>query len=230
MALNGYIKLHRKMLNWGWYDDPVVKILWLHLLLSANFKETTWGNLTLKPGQVVTGSNKLAVILGISRQQVRTGLRKLQETNEITMRTTKRYTLITIVKWEDYQLDEEDATNTTTINPPSKQPTDNPPSTIHQPQRKNVKNNNIYCPFFVSFWDSYPRKVGKPKAALAFKNLMVDDQLLQTMLAALEKQKKSRQWQDTQYIPYPATWLNQSRWEDELAEPDDTEQRYKFRN
>ncbi|MGE4465846.1 hypothetical protein, partial [Sphaerochaeta sp.] len=71
---------------------------------------------------------------------------------------------------------------------------------------------------FMQFWSAYPRKVGKGAAEKSWKNLKVDDTLLKTILDAVEAQKKSNQWvrDNGQYIPYPATWLNQKRWEDEV--------------
>ena len=63
---------------------------------------------------------------------------------------------------------------------------------------------------FESFYLSYPRKVAKPQAKKAWsKNKCV----LAEVLPALEQQKKT--WKDPQFVPYPATWLNQRRWEDE---------------
>jgi hypothetical protein len=72
---------------------------------------------------------------------------------------------------------------------------------------------------FQKFWSAYPRKVGKDAAAKAFGKRRVDDALLVAILAALEQQKISKQWQRDggQYIPHPATWLNQGRWQDEAA-------------
>jgi hypothetical protein len=74
-----------------------------------------------------------------------------------------------------------------------------------------------YLEGFDRFWAAYPRKVGKAAAERVFKRLRPDKDLLKTMLIALEQQKASRQWQkeDGQFIPHPATWLNQARWEDE---------------
>lgn len=145
MALNGYIKLHRKMLEWGWYGDPAVRAVWLHLLLSASFKDSVWNGMALKPGQVVIGTQKLACLLAISVQQVRTALRKLEATNEITRASTNKYTLITIVKWEDYQIDDEFTTNETTSTETDEQQTNNNQTTNEQQHRKNVKKykNNI---------------------------------------------------------------------------------------
>lgn len=69
---------------------------------------------------------------------------------------------------------------------------------------------------FEKFWNAYPRKVGKGAAEKAFKKYKPDDDLLATMLSALSVQKRSEQWAKDggQFIPYPATWLNQRRWED----------------
>lgn len=71
---------------------------------------------------------------------------------------------------------------------------------------------------FDAFWLAYPKKIGKGNAEKAFaKAAKATD--LQTILTALETAKATDQWQRDggQYIPHPATWLNQKRWEDEHA-------------
>lgn len=72
--------------------------------------------------------------------------------------------------------------------------------------------------FFDRFWAAYPRKEDKQKARKAFERLKPDERLLETMLASIEKQKKSAQWTKDggQFIPHPTTWLNGCRWEDEM--------------
>ena len=69
---------------------------------------------------------------------------------------------------------------------------------------------------FEIFWNAYPRKVGKKKAQEAFRKIKID---IQAILSSIIKQKKSDQWlkDGGQYIPYPSTWLNQERWNDELT-------------
>ena len=71
---------------------------------------------------------------------------------------------------------------------------------------------------FDRFWKAYPRKVGKGAAEKSFAKYKPDDVLTDTMIRAVETAKRSREWQKDggQYIPHPATWLNQRRWEDEL--------------
>lgn len=68
---------------------------------------------------------------------------------------------------------------------------------------------------FDAFWSAYPKKVGKQAAIKAFKKVNVN---IDVLIDAVKKQKESSQWQKDggQYIPNPATWLNQGRWEDEV--------------
>jgi len=70
---------------------------------------------------------------------------------------------------------------------------------------------------FEEFWKAYPRKVGRGRAAELWKRLKVKVELSKTILAELERQKKSHNWTKAngQYIPHPSTWLAQKRWEDE---------------
>jgi hypothetical protein len=72
----------------------------------------------------------------------------------------------------------------------------------------NVKN-------FELFWQSYPKKIGKLAAQKAFKKLK--NIPIENILKAIENQKQSEQWkkENGQFIPNPATWINQGRWDDE---------------
>lgn len=71
---------------------------------------------------------------------------------------------------------------------------------------------------FEVFWKAYPRKTGKDAARKAFARRNPSQELLDKMLAAIEQQKQSAQWQKNngQFIPLPTTWLNQGRWDDEV--------------
>lgn len=89
-------------------------------------------------------------------------------------------------------------------------------------QDKDKEEDKDYSPqipprgtAFDRFWQSYPKKVGKQAAGKAFGKVKVP---VETLLTAIERQKCSDQWSrdNGQYIPNPATWLNQGRWEDEL--------------
>lgn len=90
-----------------------------------------------------------------------------------------------------------------------------PPQGDDAPKPKQV----VYPAGFIDFWEAYPKKVGKQAAVKSFARAVktVD---LQTILNAVEQQKHSAQWtrDNGQYIPNPATWLNQGRWDDEATE------------
>lgn len=110
--MEGWISLYRKFRNWQWYKDSNVKSVFIHLLLSANHKDEEWKNKIIKRGQVITSREHLAIATGLSIQQVRTCLSKLESTNEIKIETTNRYTLITIINYDKYQRNiEEPSTN-----------------------------------------------------------------------------------------------------------------------
>lgn len=75
-----------------------------------------------------------------------------------------------------------------------------------------------FPPGFDVFWTAYPRKQAKGAAIKAYARLRADDDLQAAMLAALRRQADSDDWKRDggKWIPYPATWINDRRWEDEL--------------
>ena len=90
-------------------------------------------------------------------------------------------------------------------------------------EREKEKENECSLPpiaprggAFDKFWAAYPRKVGKEAARRSFQKVKVP---VETLLDAIEQQKRSAQWtkDNGQFIPHPATWLNQGRWEDECT-------------
>ena len=61
MALGGYIKLFRQFSDWEWYKDINTKCLFLHCLISANFKDAKWQGIVVKRGQFITSLAHLAL-------------------------------------------------------------------------------------------------------------------------------------------------------------------------
>ena len=78
----------------------------------------------------------------------------------------------------------------------------------------DTEKNNILTDFD-TFWKAYPRKEGKRPAQKSWKSLNPSKELVKSILEDLELRKKSEQWEDKKFIPHPATYLNQKRWEDE---------------
>lgn len=84
-------------------------------------------------------------------------------------------------------------------------------SSPHETQRKKYEDSQE----FKAFWDAYPKHQNKQAARTAFERVDVP---IQTLLDAIEEQKRSKQWlkDDGQFIPLPSTWLNGKRWEDSM--------------
>ncbi len=72
---------------------------------------------------------------------------------------------------------------------------------------------------FNAFWTAYPKKIGKDEARKAFEKRKPNEQLVDLMVTAVEQQKRSETWlkDGGQFIPNPATWLNQGRWQDDVG-------------
>lgn len=133
----GWIHIHRKLINWEWYSDIPVRITFLHLLLIANWEPKEWQGQIIKRGQMVIGRKKLSKEIGISEQQLRTVFNKLKSSQQITINPTNKYSLVTIVKYNDYQIKEKQSTNK--IN--GTQPTINQQSTTTKEDKKIITNN-----------------------------------------------------------------------------------------
>lgn len=129
----GWVKIHRQLLEWEWYDDLNVKVLFFHLLLKANHKPKKYKGKLIEVGQLVTGLEVLANDTGLSIQKIRTAIYKLKSTNEITIKSSSKGTVIQIVNYTKYQI--------VTNQPTNEQQTSNKPSTTNK-NVKNVKNEN----------------------------------------------------------------------------------------
>lgn len=135
----GYIQIHRQLLNWEWYSDIPVRLTFIHLLIIANWNNSEWKGTVIKRGQVVVGRKKLSKEIGISEQQLRTSLVKLKSTQEITIKSTNKYSVVTLVKYNDYQDEKKKSTNKKT----DKQPTNNQQSTTTKESNKVIINKTI---------------------------------------------------------------------------------------
>lgn len=95
--------MFRKFIEWEWYNDTNAKSLFLHCLLKANWEDSTWQGILIKKGSFLTGRQKLAKELNLTEMQIRTALKKLKSSNEITVKSTNEYSIITVNNWASYQ-------------------------------------------------------------------------------------------------------------------------------
>ena len=95
-----------------------------------------------------------------------------------------------------------------------------------QEPKNNKNKRKEYIPasgydYFSDFWEAYPRKVAKADAVKAFAKLKMTAELMKVVMVGLYRAIDSEAWQRDggKYIPYPASWLNGKRWEDECYQP-----------
>lgn len=143
--MNGWIKLWSKITEWEWYSNGNTFRVFLHLLLKANFKDKNWHGITIRRGQVVTSVANLGRELGLTVQQTRTALSNLQKTNEITIKSTNKYSLVTVENYERYQCQpsEEQQTNNNQPNNQTNNQTTNNLTTTEEGRREEEKNITI---------------------------------------------------------------------------------------
>lgn len=103
----GWICLHRRFLDWEWYEDMAVRIFFIHCLLRANHTINKWRGYTIKAGQFITSLNHLAKETGLTERQIRTCIKKLKSTNDIDTQTTNRNTMIIIKNWNKWQTERQ---------------------------------------------------------------------------------------------------------------------------
>ena len=222
----GFIKIHRKILDWEWYSDTNAFRLFMHLLLSANYEDKKFQGLDIKRGQLVVGRIELAKSTNLSEQQIRTSLTKLKSTNEITIQSTNKFSIIELVNYNLYQDTKKE--NNQPINNPTtnNQPTNNQQITTTKEVKKirSKEDKNIIEDQFEAFWKLYkPIHTGKgnkeKSKELFFKALKKDT--LENIAKGLQSYMKHC-WSKKSYTKSVEVWLRNEVWKDEyvgIAEP-----------
>ena len=166
--MNGYIKILRKFLNWEWYKNTITKTVFLHCLLKANWEDGNFEGIVVKRGSFIAGRKKMAEEIGISEQQLRTALKHLKSTNEITIDTTSKYSIISINNYDLYQADNQIANQQLTSN----QPTTNQQLTTNE-KEKEEKEINIYTTTNnnQTIFDFVEENFGRPLSPIEFEEI-----------------------------------------------------------
>lgn len=155
-TMSGWIKIHRKILEWEWYDDQNTFRLFMHLILKANHKDKSYRGQIVKAGSLLTGRELLSKETGVSVRQVRTCLERLKLTNEVTINSTRQGTIIQIVKYKDYQIANNEMT--------TERPTIDQQTTTN----KNVKNEKEVM---LDEWIAYRKEINKPIKQVTINSL-----------------------------------------------------------
>jgi len=160
--MSGWIKIHRSILDWEWYEDTNTFRLFIHLILKANHKDKNYKGKLIKRGCLVTGRDLLSVETGLSVRQIRTCLERLKSTNEIAIKTGSKGTEIQIVKYEEYQLATSETTN--------KRPTNDQQTTTNKnvKKEKNEKNTIPTLEEFIAYGIENKPKADKEQLRLKY--------------------------------------------------------------
>jgi len=102
--MSGWIKLHRGLQKWGWKKSPNHLAVFIDLILEANHEDGECMGIKIPRGALTTSIKAISERSGVSEMRVRTILNQLKLTNELTIKTTTKFTMISISKWDDYQL------------------------------------------------------------------------------------------------------------------------------
>jgi len=172
----GRISLHRKILGWEWYTDINTCRLFIHMLLKANWKEGKFRGTTVPRGSFVSSLDKLSEETSLTKREIRTAISHLKMTGELTVKTTNKYSVFTIQKYDLYQSDgtqgDRQATN-------ERQPNDILTTTIEESNKGNKEiNKNTMCKadalaLFENLWKLYPNKKGKGQVSITAKQRLL---------------------------------------------------------
>ncbi len=164
------ITLNRRLLDWEWYQDMPTKVLFIHLLLKANWKDGDFMGIEVPRGSLITSYPKLSTQLGITVRQIRTALKHLKSTGEVTVKTYSKFSLITIVKYNDYQWSDSQSDSQVTV---KRQASDN----NRIKKKGNKEKSNISVPDEIDLdydflYQEYPKHVNKSDGRLIYRALV----------------------------------------------------------
>lgn len=136
-----FIMLDRNIQEWRWYTKGNTFRVFIHLLLNANIKPKGFEGIVIDRGQLATSHESISKSLNLSVQEVRTAIKHLKTTGEITITRRPNFQVITVTNYNTYQSNQQSSNNHLTIN----QQSSNNQSTIEQQQSNNSNNyNNVY--------------------------------------------------------------------------------------
>ena len=198
MSLSGWVKVHRALSDHLIASDPATLSVWIHILLLANHKETkrmiNGRVIVLQPGQLITSRKSLAAKTGVNESKVERVLTTLKNEQQIEQHGTSKFRVISVVKWSEYQSDEQQDEQQMDSRRTTDEQQMNTPGEVSSDTKngKNVKKvkTNVSSDLFESAWKLYPKREGsnpKNKAASAWNARTVEGESEQSMIEGLAR-------------------------------------------
>lgn len=136
-----YVKISRKILEWEWYKDVNTKVVFFHILLKANWKNGRFQGMEIPRGSFVTSYQSLAEETGLTVMNVRTAIKHLKLTQEITVSQHSKFSVITVKNYDAYQTANKVANNQLTGN---QQATNRQLTTIEEGKKERKERKEEY--------------------------------------------------------------------------------------
>lgn len=108
MLSEGWIKIDRNLLKWRWFSDTPTLVVWIYLLLQANYEERDFKTITIHRGELVRSQTQIAADTGLSLKSVRTALEHLEATGEVARKRHGKIVVISIPNYDRYQDNRQD--------------------------------------------------------------------------------------------------------------------------
>ena len=170
-----YVKISRKILEWEWYTDINTKVLFLHILLKANWKDGRFQGIEVPRGSLVTSYQSLADETGLTIRNVRTAIKHLKKTGEVTVNRHAKFSVITVKNYNQYQTSDKQVTvnrqgsdsQVTTIEEGKKERKEKYNKSPKGDYESGTPENSIYATIrelYNSVCGSYPRLVKMSEA------------------------------------------------------------------
>lgn len=204
----GYVSLFRSMLEWEWFKDSSTLHIFIYCLLKANHKDKKYKGDVVKRGSFLTSRKLIAEETGLTEQKVRTALNHLKSTNELTISTSSKGTIVSINNYDKFQRVTNDLTN--------KQPTTNQRSTINN-NDNNINNGGgtPYTTDFLKFWSVYKKHGFKEDCFKAWQEMDLAKEDIELIIFSAREYSREMM-NDYQHMLFPRTFLLDGKWNDYL--------------
>lgn len=173
----------------------------------------------LKEGKCIAGNATLAELCNTTPKNIQDSLSRLEKQSyiiRVMKNKTTRLELKTTISFQRLSANTDSAIGKRRQS-----------LSVNTDQNKNIQvsknehtpDGDIYPSDFLTFWESFPKKTGKGDALRAWKKLKPSESLRARIVASVEEHiEKDKQWsrEDGRFIPNPATFLNQRRFDDEV--------------
>ena len=100
--MGGFVKIPRNIMSRSWYANPNAVRVFLHLVLCANLQESERSGVAMQRGQLIVGRQSLSAAVGLSEKEIRNALSVLQNGQEIKIQRTRKFSLVTLCKFDDF--------------------------------------------------------------------------------------------------------------------------------